>query len=316
MRIHRTQLKTGITRTKEFEKKGLATHAVNIGTKCGHGCLYCSTGAMLRMHPSFRDAGEDPFGRGYAIVDPSTPERVARDAARITKRGRVQLCTTVDAWAPEALEHELGRRCLAAILSQPGWSVRVLTKNVAVVEDFGFMEQHRDRILVGVSITSTADNAHLVRALEPNASDLRERMAAMREAAARGLRTYAMFCPLLPTIGDSQPQVDRLMAFAMECGAEEVYVEPVNPRGPGLRLCQEGLARRGYAAEAEAIGAIRKRGPWSRYVARLVKNVQHSVTDRLGLDRLRFLLYPSRLLPEDVEAIRRDDSGVIWLGGR
>ena len=48
-REHLCTLKTGITRTREFEKKGLASYAVNCGVKCGHGCRYCSTGAMLRM---------------------------------------------------------------------------------------------------------------------------------------------------------------------------------------------------------------------------------------------------------------------------
>jgi hypothetical protein len=42
MRTHTTQLKTGITRTKEFEKKKLAAYAVNIGTKCGHDCAYAT----------------------------------------------------------------------------------------------------------------------------------------------------------------------------------------------------------------------------------------------------------------------------------
>ena len=85
MDIYFTTLKTGITRTKEFERKRLASYAVNVGTKCGHDCLYCSTGAMLRMHPAFKKFGEDPFGHGYAIFDPNTPERVAKDAKRIKK---------------------------------------------------------------------------------------------------------------------------------------------------------------------------------------------------------------------------------------
>ena len=118
IRIHDWPLKTGITRTPEFEKKRLATHAVNVGTKCGHNCCYCSSGAVLRTHPSFRAFGESPSARDYAIVDPQTPARVARDAARIRKRGLVQLCTLTDAWAPEAHAHQLGRRCLEAILSQ------------------------------------------------------------------------------------------------------------------------------------------------------------------------------------------------------
>ena len=99
-RIHTTTLRRGIAKTPEFAKKGLADFAVNVGTKCGHECTYCSTGAMLRRHPSFKDAGENPFGAGYAIVDPTTAERVARDAARIRERGLVQLCTTADGRLP------------------------------------------------------------------------------------------------------------------------------------------------------------------------------------------------------------------------
>ena len=102
MRVHHYQLKTGISLTPEFEKKGLATHAVNVGTKCGNNCLYCSTGAVLRMYRSFRDCWENPFDFGYAIVDPNTPKRVAKDARRIREGGLVQLCTLTDAWAPEA----------------------------------------------------------------------------------------------------------------------------------------------------------------------------------------------------------------------
>ncbi len=155
-RIHLTTLKKGISRTPEFAKKGLADYAANVGTKCGHACAYCSTGAMLRMHSSFKEVGENPFGLGYAIVDPDTPERVARDAVRIKpkRRGMVQLCTTVDAWSPEAQEYGLGRKCLEAILSQTGWSVRILTKNAAVVKDFDIVEKHRDRVLVGLSLTA------------------------------------------------------------------------------------------------------------------------------------------------------------------
>jgi DNA repair photolyase len=75
----------------------------------------------------------NPFDLAYAIVDPTMPERVAYDAqtTRPEDRGVVQLCTTTDAWAREAQEHNLGRRCLQAILSQPGWSVRILTKDAA-----------------------------------------------------------------------------------------------------------------------------------------------------------------------------------------
>jgi len=314
MRVHHCTLKTGITRTREFEKKGLATHAANVGTKCGHNCLYCSTGAVLRTHKSFRVCGENPFGFGYAIVDPSTPERVARDAERMGRRGLIQLCTLTDAWAPEAQEHRLGPRCLEAILSQPDWIVRILTKNASIRDDFDLIEKHRDRVLVGLSITAPLYNGTAVQLLEPNASSIQDRMLAMVEAAARGLRTYAMFCPLLPGIADSPETIDRLVRFAVDCRAEEIFVEPVNPRGPGLRLCQEALEQNACPAEAEAIRRIRQKANWSKYVADLIAKTQLAIRNHFDISKLRFLLYPSGLLAEDRARIERDDAGVVWLG--
>lgn len=313
IRVHQYPLKTGITRTLEFEKKGLATHAVNVGTACGHGCLYCSARSMLRMHPSFKACGESPFGFGYAIVDPSTPERVTRDAKRIKNRGLIQLCTTTDAWAPETQEHQIGRRCLKAILSGASWTVRILTKNAAVMNDLDALKPYRDRILVGLSITGTPDQSEVIETIEPHASGIKERMRAMRTASNMGLRTYIMFCPLLPGIADSPAQINELIRFAVECNVEEIFVEPVNPRGPGLRLCQEALELWGYDDEAQAIQRIRQRNGWSKYVVDLVKNTQRAVRKHSDISKLRFLLYPKRLLEQDKEAIAADDQGIVRL---
>jgi hypothetical protein len=140
MRVHHCRLKRGITRTKEFKKKGLAQYAANVGTRCGHQCTYCSTPALMRMHPSFKEAGESPFAEGYALV-----------------------------------EH-------------------------------------------------------------------------------------------------------------------------------------------GHHEQAHAVGAVRDKAPWSRYVADLIRYVQCSVRRFHDPSNLRFLLYPDGLTPSHVAAIRRDDAGVVWLG--
>lgn len=314
MRVHVLELKSGITRTFEFERKRLALYAVNDGTKCGNGCLYCSTGSVMRMHWSFAEVGESPFANGYAIVDPSTPDRVARDARRMRRRGMVQLCTIVDAWSPEARQYDLGRRCLEAILSEPGWTVRILTKNAEVTNDFDLIGRYRDRVLLGLSLTATPANSNIMSIVEPYASPNPERMEVLREAHKLGLRTYGMLCPLLPGVANEANQVEELVRFSAECGAEEVFVEAVNPRGPGLRLTQEALRANGYNAEANAVGGIRQTECWSRYVLELIRDVQKAVRKAYDVERLRFLLYPSRLSPDDLDQIRRDDAGIVWLG--
>ncbi len=223
MRNHQYDMSTGgISKSDEFAKKMLAAFAVNVGLRCGHDCTYCSARASLRCHDAFQELGERAFGVGYSIVDPNIVEKVARDAAGMRNPGLVQICTTVDAWAPEAQALDLGRRCLEAVLEQPGWTVRVLTKNAAVAEEFGLIRKYKDRVLIGLSLTGTRDKQDALSVIEPHASPISERMAALRKAHKMGLRTFGMLCPLLPAIADAPEQVDELVQFVKACGAEGV----------------------------------------------------------------------------------------------
>lgn len=91
---------------------------------------------------------------------------------------------------PSAQEHDLGRRCLDAILSQLGWTVLILTKNPAVRKDFDLIGRYKDRVLVGLSLTATEDKSRIMSAVEPNASSNAERMHVLEDAHRRSLRSY------------------------------------------------------------------------------------------------------------------------------
>lgn len=232
------ETKKGITRTKEFKKKGLSGYAINVGLKCDNNCSYCSTGAMLRTHKAFQELGVSPFDLGYAIIDEHKADKVADDAKKMRKRGLVQLCTTTDAWCPSSRKYALGRKCLEGVLKEKDWTVRILTKNHEIEEDFDLIKSYRDRVQVGLSITATPDKSEIMQVIEENTSPIEERMRVMQKAHDMGLRTYAMFCPLLPGISDSSDQINELVRFAESIGAEEIYSEAVNPRGKGLILTQ------------------------------------------------------------------------------
>jgi len=208
-------LKTGITLTPEFERKLLAGFGVNVGLACGHGCTYCSSKALFRCHPVFRQLGVSAFRNRDAIIDGKSVERVERDARRATKRGLVLLCTASDAWSPEAQALGLGRGCSEAILKEQGWSLRVLTKNAAVTGDFGLFEKHRSRVMIGLSTSFLPAHSAAAAVVEPFASSPEERLQALHEAHRLGLRTYGMLCPLIPTFYPTQAEIDE--AFPMFC---------------------------------------------------------------------------------------------------
>jgi DNA repair photolyase len=189
-----------------------------------------------------------------------------------------------------------------------------LTKNAAVQKDFDLIEQHRDRVLVGLSLTATPANSAVMQVVEPDASPVTERLEALREAHRRGLRTYAMLCPLLPGVADSAAEVGTLVEAAVGFGAEEFFVEPLNARGPGLILTADALRKGGFADAAEAVDDIRRHVAWSAYTRRLLETVQTALRRYRQLDRLRYLLYPGGLTEPDAAWIKAHAEGVVWLG--
>jgi hypothetical protein len=100
----------------------------------------------------------------------------------------------------------------------------------------------------------------------------------------------------------------------LACGAEEIFTEPVNPRGPGLRLVQEALGAENFTVAAQAVGNVRNHKAWSSYCAALVSTVQRVMACAGAMEKLRFLLYPSNLEEDARRQIRKDQRGVIWLG--
>jgi len=306
--------KVSITKSPAFEEKGLAQYAVNVGLTCSHSCYYCSSRAIHRTHPFFKNIGKTSFIRGYADVDPDTPIRVAKKAMSIkmNDRGIIELSTLSDAWCPLSQQYDIGRRCLEAILQEPKWQVRILTKNKAVANDFDVVKQYRDRVLVGLTLTGTPDKSDILSVIEPNASLITERMEVMKQAHKKGFRTYGMLCPLLPGIADSPKQIDDLVQFCEQVGAEEIFSEAVNARGFGDSVAV-ALRKAGYTKEADACAKISKKEEWSAYAVELIENVQKSMRKYSSIKKLRFLLYSDKLLPEHKKEIQKDDAGIKWL---
>ncbi len=314
--VYEHEMKTGIEETNAFEEKGLAEYGVNCGVKCGHGCLYCSSSGTLRLAKPFQLLdGRTIHDQGYAVVHPRIVERVAEDAKTIPfeKRGIVELGTTVDLWAPEARHYGFGRGCLEAILREPGWTVRILTKSEHVVDDFDLIEQYRDRVLLGLSITATPRCEAMINVIETAASTLTMRMEVMREAHRRGFRTYGMLCPLIQGIGATDREVDELFAFCREVGCEEVFAENLNSRGKAMEEVEAALRDNGYQHAANRVRDGRRKRGYSRHVVSLIQRVQRAARKYDYIDNLKFLLYEGKINEDARAELKRDDVGIRWL---
>ena len=315
MRIIERALKSSIQRSKEFERKGLATNALNVGLLCGHKCTYCSTPAMIRMHDIFGEIGHTAFSQEVQTishVDSWILDRLDAAVSHLKPTDTVMLSTISDAWAPEAKEQDLGRRCLQILLTKSQCQVRILTKNASVAEDFDLIARYKDRVLVGLSITGPSSKSHVLKVIEPYASRLEERIDALRQAQIKGLRTYGMLCPCLPGISDDSDSLREMLEIVLEGDPEGIWVEPVNPRGNGLIKTEIALMNAGFSEIASRIHEIRKRRLWSKYVKGLVEMACRVSDEMHCLDRLRFLLYSKGMIEED-QAVLKGLEGIVWL---
>lgn len=93
--------------------------------------------------------------------------------------------------------------------------MRILIKDTAVEKEFDLLEQYKDRVLVGLTLTAAKDKSGIMAEVEPNASLNVDRMKVLRQEHERGLWTYGMLCPLLPAIADSLEQIDELVGLAL-----------------------------------------------------------------------------------------------------
>ena len=301
----------GITRSPEFETKTLATHALNVGLLCGHGCLYCSTPALLRtrssLFPEFEGSVFKAFAAGESVIDPNTPDRLGRALSALKSTDTVMLSTLTDAWSPEAQEHDLGKRCLEKLLRGSAARVRVLTKNAAVANDLDLLAEYRDRVALGLSITAPLSKANVAEVLEPRASPIQARLGALRAAHDAKVPIFGMLCPCLPGVADRQADLDEMFAMIQPFNPVTIWAEPVNPRGPGLSLCQAALAEAGHSRVANEVRFIREHQEHAHYTARLIGNLNVAAAG-VGLKSLlKILVY------DDGGRFSGDASSVIWL---
>jgi DNA repair photolyase len=314
LNVYEHELKGGVAANPEFKLKGLADHDVNVGLSCGHLCTYCSSSASRCRNAAYGELQLNPYGRGFAVIDPKTAERILKDMPKLTEKHTIMLSTCDDAWSPEALKRGIGRKSVEALLKNTPAKVRILTKSAEVAKDFGVIKGFESRVMVGLSLGIPEDREDVAVAVEPNASPIRERLKALKQAHDLGIPTYAMLCPCLPQVADTEAALTGMFKAVKVRGADDIWLEPVNARGKALQNTADALRIAGLSKEADAVDAIRKEASWSKYAADLAETAV-KVADKLGMKaKLRVLMYADKLAAADLGRVKALGGSVILLG--
>jgi len=195
LKISTVPVKTYLTKSKIPGAK----YVINPYVGCPHGCLYCYAQFMCKL-----TGHTEPWGRFLDVKLCNTPLHPAQ-----LFQQHVLLSSVTDAYNPFEQKYESTRRILRQLVTCQAY-VSVLTKSALVVRDIDLFKQ-----LPACEITfsfSTA-NETLRKQLEPGASPVQERVAALKTLHEAGLQTAVMAAPLLPGISDFKQIVDACVPY-------------------------------------------------------------------------------------------------------
>jgi DNA repair photolyase len=193
-----------MVKVKEVEAKGILNkskiydYCVNCYTGCEHDCRYCYAGLFMRRYSGH----EEPWGK-FVDVKVNAPEVLQKQVLR-AKKGVVWLSSVCDAYQPLEERYRLTRRCLE-ILAEAGFPVQVQSKSVLLLRDIDVFRRFKN---IEVGFTVATDDDLVSRLVEPGASPVSERIAALADMKAAGIRTFAFIGPILP--GDPEALVAAL----------------------------------------------------------------------------------------------------------
>ena len=177
-------------------------YSLNPYIGCTHGCLYCYSRELF----SQLDWGS------VVIVKVNLISVLRKEIGRLRPR-RVALSTSTDPYQPVESLYRLTRRSLEVLLHNKV-RVSIQTRNPLVLRDLDIILDNRDLVDVGFSITTLSPS--VTKILEPSAPPPRARVKALEELSSRGVRTWIFLGPILPSLTDSEENLEEVLRVAKE----------------------------------------------------------------------------------------------------
>jgi len=217
----------------------------------------------------------EPWGQfvDAKINAPYILEKELRRAAR----GAVFMSSVCDGWQPLEQKYELSRRCLDMLLHN-SFHVSILTKSSLIRDDLDLLEGTDTEL--GATLT-VMDDA-LCRKIEPRASLTRDRIDMLREAADRGIRTWAFLGPFMPFLSDTPENIDALIKSLSEIKLEHIYADQLNPR-PGVWASIKSFLGENYPYLIRSYGRIMYDEPERKAYWQGLRRLIMSSAEKYGL---------------------------------
>lgn len=194
-----------------LNKSKIFDYCLNPYTGCQTNCRYCYARLFMRRYSGHAE----PWGE-FVDVKVNAPTLLRKQLEK-AKRGTVWISSVCDPYQPLEAKYKLTRLCLKELLEKQ-FPVNVQTKSKLALRDMDLFLQFK---VIDVGFTIATDDEKVARLFEPMASSIKDRIDALGQMHAAGIRTFAFIGPLLP--GNPEKLVCEL-----EGKVDYVYIDRMN----------------------------------------------------------------------------------------
>ena len=244
-KITEKRCKTALT------KSGMRyTYAINPYTGCLHACVYGYCTFMRRFSGHMEDAWGSFVDVKVNLIEVLGKELPRRDG------GSVWISSVCDPYQQLEAKYKLTRGALQLLSQHPQFTISILTKNALVLRDLEVLQQMKDRVEVGFTITTFDSDAQ--RIFEPHASTVAQRINAVKQLSAAGIRTWVFVAPMLPFATEVQLE-EGLRRLAAE-GVKHLETDRFNARASVINPTLEAYKTWNPSLDLEEIRELLWRG--------------------------------------------------------
>ncbi|MBA3787749.1 MAG: radical SAM protein [Actinobacteria bacterium] len=197
---------------------------------CAHRCTFCYVRAFeLRAErPS-----DDRYGRSIRVKT-NVAQVLARELARPSWRGEgIAIGAATDPYQPCEGRYRLTRACLE-VLAAASNQFSLITRGPMIVRDLDVLQTASARAEVSIMFSVPTLDDEVWRTTEPGTAPPRQRLKALEELVAGGVKASVGMAPILPGLSDRPEQLAAVVEAARESGATSIWANLLHLR-PGTR---------------------------------------------------------------------------------
>ncbi|GAY24809.1 radical SAM protein [Desulfurococcaceae archaeon AG1] len=189
-------------------------YSLNPYQGCSFGCVYCYAIHFTGIEEAANNWGE------VVAVKVNLVEVLRREVMHTTKKGVVGVSTITDPYMPIEARYSLTRRSIELLLAYR-FRVSIQTKSPLVLRDLDMLRTHRDKVDVGMTITTM--DPSLARVIEPRAPHPLARARALKKISDSLIYTWIFLGPIIPGLNDSEEHIEGVIGAASESNSLVIF---------------------------------------------------------------------------------------------